>query len=352
MKKHLRTFALAVLILACLYFAFRGISFPDLWESLKQADYVWLIPAMILTLASLILRAFRWHCLLSPAATTRFTDLFSAINICFMANNFLPARSGEFIRAALIGTKYRVSISTVLATVVLERIFDAMCVMSLFIILLFSFRLEERWKKAGLLLVVLYGVLLLCLILGRIYSQGVHRIVHRALSRFSSRVAHKICGVIDSFLQGLNVLRDAKQVLLIVLHSVFVWSSIVLTYYFLCRAFDVRLALQGYLFLVCVLVLAVMAPIPGYVGPFHALFKEALTMFNYPPSLALACAIVAHGSQYIFINLLGIASLRREGVSFSRLKAEEQEAEEELGHARDAGTPRPGDATSEKGADP
>lgn len=326
MKHYLRAILGVVLAAACLFFAFRGINYHELWESLAQADYVWLIPALGGVLASMVFRTFRWRCLLSPVQTVGFMDLFSAINICFMANNFLPARSGEFIRAVLIGKKRRVSISTVLATVVLERIFDAICVMGLFLYLIFSSTVDEKWKKAGLLLVVVYSAVLVFLVLGRIYSQAVQRVVHRVLSVFSSAVALKICRVIDSFLQGLNVLTDWKQVALVLIHSVCVWGTILATYYFLCGAFGVHMPPHGYVLLLCVLAVAVMAPIPGYIGSFHAAYKAALLAFGYPSSLALACAIVAHGAQYLFITIVGALCLWREGISFGRLKAEEEAA--------------------------
>jgi glycosyltransferase 2 family protein len=332
MKQYVRAIVGVALAVACLYFAFRGIDYHELWGSLRQANYVWLVPAMAFVVVSMIFRTFRWRCLLSPVKRVGTMDLFCAINICFMANNFLPARSGEFIRAVLIGKKHRVSISTVLATVVLERIFDAICVMGLFLYLIFSFTVEEKWKKAGLGLVVVYSMILVLLVLGRMYSQSVQRVVHRVLSGFSSSFAQKICGLIDSFLQGLNVLKEWKQVALILMHSVCVWGTILATYYFLCGAFGVHMPLQGYVLLVCVLAVAVMAPIPGYIGSFHAAYKAALLVFGYPSSLALACAIVAHGAQYVFITILGVLCLWREGISLGRLRAEEEGAEGELGH--------------------
>ncbi|MCX6355292.1 MAG: lysylphosphatidylglycerol synthase transmembrane domain-containing protein [Candidatus Aureabacteria bacterium] len=331
MKRYTRAIVGVILALACLLVAFWGINFRELGETLSHAQYRWLVPAMLFVLVSMIFRAFRWQCLLRPTKEIKFLDLFSALNICFMANNFLPARGGEFIRAMLIGKKYKVSVSTVLATVVLERLFDALCVMAIFAFLLFSMTLETMWKKWGLVLVVLYGSILIALIFARLYSVPVQRGVHRLLTKFSSSAAQKTCAFIDSFLKGLNVLTDLGQVALIVMHSVFVWASIVLTYYYLCLAFDVRMIPAGYAFLVCALAVAVMAPIPGYVGSFHAVYRKVLEAFHYPESVALGCAIIAHASQYIFITILGGICLWREGVSFGKLRAEEEKVKEELG---------------------
>ncbi len=129
MKKRTRAVLGIALALCCLAVAFRGVNFGALWEALAHAEYRWLFPAMACVSVSMLFRVFRWGCLLSPTKRIGFMDLFSAISICFMANNVLPARSGEVIRAVLIGKKHGVSIGTVLATVVLERVSDALCVM-------------------------------------------------------------------------------------------------------------------------------------------------------------------------------------------------------------------------------
>jgi uncharacterized protein (TIRG00374 family) len=337
MKKYVRVILLLVLVLVCVFFAVRGINWHDFWGDFKKANYVWLVPAMLCVAVAMVFRAFRWQCLLSPAKIVGFADLFSAINICFMANNFLPARSGEFIRAVIIGRKHKVSISTVLATVVLERIFDAMCVVGLFLFLIFSFTLKDKLKNAGLLIAVFYISALVILVIMRIYSGQVQRFVHRLLSCFSSGFAHKICGFLDSFLQGLNVLKEWKQVLFIVMYTILVWSSILLTYYFLGCAFDIHMSLDGYILLLCFLVIAVMVPIPGYIASFHLAGKEALMIFGYSSSLALSYATVAHGSQYIFITILGLLCLRRENLSFGRLKKEEEVAEDTFEHKLNGG---------------
>ncbi len=332
MKKHIRTIGVILLAVICLIIAFRNVDPRALLTSLRQANYWWLIPALILVEVAMVFRALRWRCLLSPTKIIGFMDLFSAMNICFMANNFLPARAGEFIRAVLIGKKHKTSISTVLATVVLERIFDAMCVVAIFLILLFTFSLEQKWKTRGMWLAAVYILFMVLLVVMRIYSKPVQRVIHRILSCFSSGLAHKFCNLLDSFLQGLNVLKDWRQVVLIAIYTALTWGTIFSTYYFICYAFHVHMPIPGYLLLMCFLVIAVMAPIPGYWGSFHVACREALQIFKYSSAVASSCAIVAHGAQFILVTVVGLLCLRYEKVSFGELKKREKEAEEEIEH--------------------
>lgn len=332
MKKRTRAVLGIALALCCLAAAFRGVNFGALWEALSQADYRWLLPSMAFVSVSMLFRVFRWGCLLSPMKRIGFWDLFSAISICFMANNVLPARSGEFIRALLVGKKHGVSVSTVLATVVLERISDALCVMGIFLFLVFSLTISPEMKRLGLILVAGYLGILALLVAARVRPAALEGGTYRLFVRLSPRFALRVRGAVASFVQGLSVLRDGTQVALVVGHSVVVWAGIIATYYCINRAFGVRsLGLSGYALLLSMLSLAVMVPSPGYLGSFQLAYKKALTVFGHAANTALACGWIAWGSQYIFINLVGVICLWREGVSFRALEREEKAAEEEIG---------------------
>lgn len=113
-----------------LFLAFRKVNLHELKKALESANYIYLIPAILLTILSLWIRAFRWQYILQPVREIRVSSLFSATMIGFMANNLLPVRLGEFVRAYTIGEKERISKSSSLATIVVERIFDGITILS------------------------------------------------------------------------------------------------------------------------------------------------------------------------------------------------------------------------------
>ncbi|MDD5557900.1 MAG: lysylphosphatidylglycerol synthase transmembrane domain-containing protein [bacterium] len=336
MKRHARTVVGIALAVILLLLAFRGIDFRDLLRTIAGGRYRWLVPAMVFVFASMIFRAFRWGCLIAPMKRIGFLDLLSAISICFMANNVLPARSGEFIRALLIGRRHGLAFSAVFATVVLERISDALCLMAIFLSLLLSLTVERDLRNLGLVLVAVYLSLLAALVAARFRPAAVRRAVGRLVSPLPSRFGGRVAGAAGSFIDGLRVLTSVRQVALVVAHSVCVWACILFTYYFINRAFDIRgIGLPGYALLLTMLAVAVMVPSPGYIGSFQLAYREALRRLRQPDDLALAGGWVAWGAQYIFINLLGAIFLWREGVSFGRLRREEEEVEREIGGRRD-----------------
>jgi uncharacterized protein (TIRG00374 family) len=106
--------------------------------ALKDAKYIYIIPTLILIFMSHYLRAVRWSALIAPIKKVSVLNLFSATMIGFMANSVLPARIGEIIRPVMVAKKEKVKVTASFATVVMERIFDMLCVI-VFASLLFFF---------------------------------------------------------------------------------------------------------------------------------------------------------------------------------------------------------------------
>ena len=126
------------------------IDFEKMKKALETANYMYLPLAVASSLVTNIFRTYRWKYIISPIKKISTQSLFSGVAIGYMANNLLPARLGEFVRAYIMGKKEGISKSSTLATIVLERIFDGLALLFFlaFISLLFSLPL---WiKQAGI----------------------------------------------------------------------------------------------------------------------------------------------------------------------------------------------------------
>ena len=105
---------------------FRNIDFSELIGALRGANYYWLIPNIVLIMFTMYQRAYRWAFMIRPVKEVPFHKLLAATCIGFMANNVLPLRLGEFVRAYSLSYQDRqVSKSASLATIFVERmVFD------------------------------------------------------------------------------------------------------------------------------------------------------------------------------------------------------------------------------------
>ena len=76
-------------------------------------------------------RGARWRALLAPIAVIPFRRVLGYTYQGYLANNVLPARLGELVRTHALGEGEGLSRTTVLGTVVVERIVDTVMVVAI-----------------------------------------------------------------------------------------------------------------------------------------------------------------------------------------------------------------------------
>ncbi len=124
-------FGLGVLIsIVFIWLALRGLRLEEFWDSVKQANYFWLLPGIAVYFVGVWVRAWRWHYLLGPIKKIPTATMFPITTIGYMGNNIYPARAGEVLRAVILKRKEGVSVSASLATVIVERIFDGVVMLA------------------------------------------------------------------------------------------------------------------------------------------------------------------------------------------------------------------------------
>ena len=146
MIKRILKYTLTVaLTIVFLLLAFRGTDPTALFESLKGADYWWIVAMFVIYMASHLLRAWRWRYLLDPVKKgIGLRNLFSGVMIGFLMNNILP-RAGELARPYSIGKLEGISKSSALGTIVVERIMDILA--SLLLIAMLPFIYEGPLRQ-------------------------------------------------------------------------------------------------------------------------------------------------------------------------------------------------------------
>ena len=96
--------SIALSVLA-LYFAFKNVPFADLFKYLVSINYFWVLPAVLITLFSFVLRALRWRIILASTKKLSIMRAFHPMMIGFMINCVLPGRLGEVARPLILQKK-------------------------------------------------------------------------------------------------------------------------------------------------------------------------------------------------------------------------------------------------------
>jgi len=102
----------------------------DMADALADANYLWFAPAIAVWFVSAWFRSLRWRYLLRPIADLPARTLYPVVVIGYMANNLLPARTGELVRAYIMGERHRLSLMATLGTISVERLFDGLVLLA------------------------------------------------------------------------------------------------------------------------------------------------------------------------------------------------------------------------------
>ncbi len=326
---NLQTLAGLAISLACLVYVLKDVDFPQLWALALQVNPLYILLINGLLALSFWVRSLRWRVLLRPVADCRVSALFSANLIGFMANNVLPARLGELVRAYCLDRLCGVPTTSALATIVVERILDGL---TLLLVLFATLMFADPQVKAGafdvaymrgagvMLLLAYLGVLAVMGALWR-WPQATMGFFTRLAGRLSPNLGEKIGHLLETFHQGLGVLGQGRSLPLLIAQSWGVWLPMLGMYYFFLPAvglpLDPFMAAMG--FVGSSLAAAVPAA-PGYVGTFQLAAMWALMMAGAPQDLAAAYALIYWAVQYFPLVAAGLYELWRRGMSLSSLR--------------------------------
>lgn len=319
------------LSVACIWWVFRRIDWHDAARAARDANYALLALSVVAATGMFALRAIRWRVILDPvAAKLPFGPLFRSIAVGQMMTNILPVRSGEIVRPyALSREVANVPFSMALASVAVDRVFDAIVVLLLLSISLLSPGLPNTFHIAGhtltltdivrfftvvpiALLAALYALVFFPDRLIKLFEAFAHP-VSRALEAKGSEMLRKFAG-------GLSVLRNPKHFIGVFLWTLAHWLLQPLAFYLALLAFDIHVPFQATLFVQGVIVAAVaLIATPGFFGVFEAAGAAGLAAYGVSQGTGATWALVFHVTTFVPITLIGAYYFARAGISLGEI---------------------------------
>jgi len=276
---------------------------------------------------ALWVRARRWRYLFPPNASP--DRLFSAVMIGFMANNVLPARMGEFVRAYALGRTESLSKSLSLATIVIERVFDGLTLLALLAVsILFIPSRPPAWVvPAAEASLALYLVVLAVMVWLWARPEVAARWLGRVLAPFPLRLQARAQEILRSFTLGLEVLTRGRHLAVVVGLSLLIWLVVVIGVQLAFLALKLTLPLTAGVTLVAIVSLGVMLPSsPGFVGTFQFFTVTSLALFGVSDSQGFSFSLVYHAMQYFPITAMGLAYLWWENLSLREAQSSAEAA--------------------------
>ncbi|MDR3134189.1 MAG: flippase-like domain-containing protein [Prevotellaceae bacterium] len=301
---------------ALLYFSFKDISFRELLDGLRDADYRWIAASMLTGFAAFVFRARRWQFIIQPLGyRPSFRNTYDAVMLTYLANFALP-RMGEIVRCGALQRTEKIPFESSLGTVVMERAFDMVCLL-LIMVAVVLFRLEifgnflhiHLWQPfaerlAGGNHTVLYGIaggMALGIIAAIIFRKKIER------QTFAVKLKKIGAGLCDGLRAGFRLQQRGK----FLLYTVLLWVAYWLQAFTVMKAMPETQMLTAVdaLFLMVVGGLGWVAPVQGGMGAYHWFISlTLLAIYGVPQNHGVVFATISHETQAVMMILLGFIS--------------------------------------------
>jgi len=306
----------ALVSAACLWYALKDVDLLAMVRGMGRVGVPWVIASVVVGLLSLVVRAIRWRVLLGAIRSVDTGPVVSATFVGMMANNLLPARLGEVVRAWVLARREQMPVPTVLASIMVERLLDVLAALTIFGLCLavlpdLGGSAAGLLKRAGLvvLLAVAAGVAGLWLVLR--FRERLLRACDRWSVQQGRAWLSRGLELLRRFIEGLCVFKSGAQVAMVAGLSLFIWAVAIASFHVLAEGFALGLRpLQTALVFVIVLFGVAVPSAPGFVGTFHGFCVAGLGIVaGIEPTQAAAYATLLHGSQWMAVNAIGVGCL-------------------------------------------
>jgi len=302
-----------------LYLGFRGLDPLRLWETIREIEVGWLVPATAVFFLSAYIITWRWYYLLRPVRDVHPRRLFPVVIAGYTCNNIYPFRLGEVIRAYLLNRQTGANIAATLTTILVERVFDGITMLGFVFTALLFVEFNAPGVRSGIaILTVVFVVALLAFFALALRPALTRRLVVAIIGRlFPARLGERLLALADDLLAGLEALRSPRDLALTFLASLLHWTVEATTYWIVLQAFPFDVSFFVVLLMVGLGNLATILPTtPGYIGTFHGIVALVLVAFGVEQAGAAAYAVVMHAVIWLPVTIAGVITLLRMGLGW------------------------------------
>lgn len=298
-------------------------------EALSRVHPFWVVVAAVCVVLDYYARAMRWGVVVhhfDPLAPSKV--LWRGMTIGNALNTVLPLRAGDLVRPMFLSVKRRLPLATVLSTVVVERLLDALGVVGCLAVILVLMDTSETsahgamdqvrdWVLEGGLVAgaLLVAVMLLASGRGRFLAKAVLSRVGRSWRVRGYRVYLQL-------VEGLQPARRPWRLLGGLAWTAAVWVLTTLSILAVTYSLDITLPPAGALFAAVALTVAISLPqAPGFLGIFQVAMTESLVLWGASRGESQAAALVIWAVYVLPITGIGVFHAWLEAADLSKIRA-------------------------------
>jgi glycosyltransferase 2 family protein len=262
------------------------------------AGFLELLAALALYAVVTFARAERWHAILvAEGINAPRKETHSLTVVGYMGNNALPARAGEILRVFLLSGRTDASKRTILGSIIVERLLDAVALGLLFFVVAYNMADDITVPDSPILI----GAVGVFLVLGVVLAIVLARRAH---------LRERAVAVLGPMLAPARQLSTWRGLGLL-LFSLGIWFLEAGVYVLVALAVDLPLSIADGLAIVAFTNLAALIPAaPGYIGTYDAAVLFATkAVTSVSNALALSYLLLLRFVLFVPITIAGLIIL-------------------------------------------
>lgn len=302
-----------------LWRAFSGLNLGEVLDELRNVNIPLLIAGGIIYLLGRHLITLRWWFLLRSMVQVPMWTLYQLVTIGYMGNNVYPFRSGEVLRIFLLKQAHPVAYGRLTMTVLVERVFDGLVLLSFVIVpLLFIENASPEIRSIATVSAPIFLGATAVFFALALRPQIMRKLVELVSRLLPGKLADIVSKLSEEVIAGLAGLRTPQDLLGTIVTSYGGWMVEAVVYWLVGIAFGLEVNYLVMLMVVGVVNLAGLIPAsPGQIGVFEFFVSRVLMGVGIPESEAIAFALLVHVVIWLPPTLLGFFFLVRRGLGLS-----------------------------------
>lgn len=318
----------AILGIGGLLFVLRHFEWDRFLNVLSSANKLPLLLILLSIILEQVFRAIKWGQILFPLQKISTLRTFGAIMVGYLSNLIIPVRVSPLVRAWVISHLEKLKLSTILATIALDRIIDGFIfvTISLITIFLVSVPLQGQTIERGIFwgsigTSILFILILLLLVDLHDSLKRKNKIPKWVSIFIFNKWKDTIFSFITSFGHGIVFPKENWRRCSIIILSILMKLLAASQLAFAGMAFGVELDPIKYIFIMVFLgFLVILAGTIRLVGGYTTGTIFVLGAFGVDSETALSMGLIVQIMNMVTVVGTGILTLFIYGISFEELR--------------------------------
>jgi glycosyltransferase 2 family protein len=344
-KNRFAVIAIGLLVSAVfVVLAVRGLDGNAVKHAFAEADLLpWLPLGIASYLASHLVRGVRCRLLVRRTAAIDLATATNVVVVGYAANNVLPARLGELVRAGMLAERTAMPLAQSLAVTFIERVLDGIVMLLLLVVATMTVHVAGWMQDLVYVALAVFGIATIAMFAGALAPRFVIAVAGRLGGVLGPRWRDRAVKLATSVTSAGEVLRDPKDASLLLLYSIVVWCLEAGLYIALLPVFGIPMIAQYGVITMCVTGFGLLLPSsPGFIGPFHYFASQAMMVHGVAGATAIAYATLVHLAFYVPVTLWGAGVMLWYGVKLGATATAVRDAQVPAGAPAEAVALAPG----------